>query len=53
MSERDADEEDDKPQRLWPVHCVQGTGGAEIIEEIDAGKLDVRVRKGMEEGMEM
>lgn len=40
-------------QRLWPVHCVQGTSGAAIIDEIDANKFDLRVRKGMDERVEM
>ena len=40
-------------QRLWPVHCVQGTSGAEIIHEIDARKLDLLVKKGMDERVEM
>ncbi|KAL8950062.1 MAG: hypothetical protein Q9222_003885 [Ikaeria aurantiellina] len=37
---------------LWPAHCVQGTPGAEIINEIDKGKFDTVVDKGTEEGME-
>ena len=42
-----------KPQRLWPAHCVQNTHGASIIPEVDTGKIDVFVRKGMDEKMEM
>ena len=40
-------------QRLWPVHCVQGTSGAEIIDEIDVSKVDLAVKKGMDERVEM
>jgi nicotinamidase-related amidase len=40
-------------QRLWPVHCVQGTSGAEIIDEINASKLDLIVKKGMDDRVEM
>lgn len=38
---------------LWPVHCVQGTKGAEIIPEIDVSKLDEVVEKGKDSGLEM
>ncbi|EXJ83530.1 hypothetical protein A1O1_07153 [Capronia coronata CBS 617.96] len=40
-------------QRLWPVHCVQGTKGAEIIDEIDVSKVDIKVKKGMDARVEM
>lgn len=40
-------------QRLWPVHCVQGTSGAEIIDDIRVGKLDLMVKKGLDERVEM
>lgn len=40
-------------QRLWPDHCVQGTTGAEIVDELDAQKADLVVRKGMDERVEM
>lgn len=40
-------------QRLWPIHCVQGTSGAEIITDIDVSELDLMVKKGMDERVEM
>ncbi|KAJ9502773.1 NAD(+) salvage pathway protein [Exophiala xenobiotica] len=40
-------------QRLWPVHCVQQTNGAEIIDEIDLSKIDTFVKKGMDSRVEM
>ncbi len=30
----------------WPVHCVAGTAGAEYHPALDAGAVDVHVRKG-------
>lgn len=40
-------------QRLWPVHCVQGTRGAELIPELDASNADINVKKGMDARVEM
>ncbi|KAL2401467.1 hypothetical protein ABEF93_006360 [Exophiala dermatitidis] len=40
-------------QRLWPIHCVQNTRGADIIEEIDLSKVNVNVKKGMDARVEM
>ena len=34
------------PQVLWPVHCVQGTRGAELHEGIDRSRLSAVFRKG-------
>lgn len=39
--------------RLWPDHCVQHTKGAELIGELDVGKVDRVVEKGMDERVEM
>jgi len=39
--------------RLWPVHCVQGTPGAELIPELDTSKLDVAIEKGTDARVEM
>jgi len=30
----------------WPVHCVQGTSGAELHPEIDRSRIDLVVDKG-------
>lgn len=38
---------------IWPVHCVQGTKGAEIIPEIDVSKFNHIVRKGRDKRVEM
>ncbi|KAK8240596.1 pyrazinamidase/nicotinamidase-like protein [Phyllosticta capitalensis] len=39
--------------RLWPVHCVQGTPGAQLIPELDTARLDGVVEKGMDARVEM
>ncbi|KXJ96235.1 Isochorismatase-like protein [Microdochium bolleyi] len=39
--------------RLWPVHCVQNTPGAELVPELDAARLDRVVDKGMDKRVEM
>jgi nicotinamidase-related amidase len=38
---------------LWPVHCVQGTKGAEIAPELNVSKVDRIVEKGMDKRVEM
>jgi len=38
---------------LWPVHCVQGTWGAEPPEGLDVHKADGIVKKGLNEKVEM
>jgi len=40
-------------QRLWPAHCVQGTKGADFIDEFLLENVDVVVQKGMNEKSEM
>lgn len=42
-----------KPQQLWPVHCVAGSPGAEMIPEIDTGRIDLFVQKGKHSQVEM
>src|SRR4051794_14013552 len=34
------------PQMLWPVHCVQGTRGAEFVDGLDRSRVAHVVRKG-------
>lgn len=34
------------PQTLWPVHCVQGTQGAEFAPGLDAGRITRVFQKG-------
>lgn len=54
MSNLVANKPDQKmQQRLWPVHCVQGTEGAELVPELDKDKIDLVVEKGTDERVEM
>jgi nicotinamidase/pyrazinamidase len=34
------------PQVLWPVHCVQGTTGADFHAALHTGRADLVIRKG-------
>lgn len=36
------------PQVLWPIHCVQGTAGADFYPELDTSGLDGIFQKGMD-----
>lgn len=36
------------PQVLWPVHCVQGSFGAEFHKELETKKIETIFRKGMD-----
>jgi nicotinamidase/pyrazinamidase len=35
---------------IWPVHCVQGTEGAELHPDLDTGPIDVVIEKGQDPG---
>jgi nicotinamidase/pyrazinamidase len=37
---------------IWPVHCVQGTDGAELHPALDTGPVDVLLDKGQDPGTE-
>jgi nicotinamidase-related amidase len=39
--------------QLWPDHCVQSTKGAELLPELDVGKVDHIVEKGQDMRVEM
>jgi nicotinamidase-related amidase len=45
--------EEAQTTRLWPIHCVQGTKGAELVPELDVSKVDRIVEKGMDKRVEM
>ena len=36
------------PPAIWPVHCVQGTPGAELYPALDQAKVDVIIDKGQD-----
>jgi nicotinamidase/pyrazinamidase len=44
----DVIELDGLPQVLWPVHCVQGTRGAEFAPGLEVGRIGHVTRKGMD-----
>ncbi len=35
-----------EPPGPWPVHCVQGTSGAELHADLDRGPIDIVIDKG-------
>ncbi len=37
-----------QPQVLWPVHCVQGTAGAELAPDLERAKIDKVFFKGVD-----
>lgn len=39
-------------QMLWPIHCVQGTKGAEFHPGLDVKSVRFIVRKGMNKGID-
>jgi nicotinamidase/pyrazinamidase len=40
------------PQTLWPVHCVQGTPGAELANELQRGRIVKIFPKGTDAGID-
>lgn len=40
------------PQVLWPVHCVQGTGGAAFHPDLHTDRADLILRKGFRPGID-
>lgn len=40
-------------QLLWPVHCVQNTPGAELVDTLNTSTIDLVVEKGTDERVEM
>ncbi|HTV42691.1 MAG TPA: bifunctional nicotinamidase/pyrazinamidase [Candidatus Sulfotelmatobacter sp.] len=40
------------PQTLWPVHCVQGTKGAELAPGLDRKQISRVFQKGMDPGVD-
>jgi len=41
-----------QPQILWPVHCVQGTPGAELAPDLEIGKIEKTFYKGIDPGVD-
>lgn len=40
------------PQVLWPVHCVQGTSGADFAPDLDLGRIARIFPKGTDPGID-
>src|SRR6266702_2217980 len=40
------------PQTLWPVHCVQGTHGAELAVELNRDRIANTFQKGTDAGID-
>ncbi|KAL4728993.1 NAD(+) salvage pathway protein [Fusarium chlamydosporum] len=38
---------------LWPIHCVQGTPGSELVPELDVSRVHAVIEKGQDEKVEM
>jgi nicotinamidase/pyrazinamidase len=36
------------PPSIWPVHCVQGTAGAELHPDLEQAKVDAVIDKGQD-----
>ena len=47
------DSTDARPSTLWPVHCVQGSAGAQLLPELNASAFDLVLDKGMDKRVEM
>lgn len=43
---------DDIPQILWPVHCVQGSDGAELHADLDISKVKKIFHKGSDKNID-
>jgi nicotinamidase/pyrazinamidase len=39
-------------QTLWPVHCVQGTSGAEFVPGLERDRIEKVFRKGTDAGID-
>lgn len=40
------------PQMLWPVHCVQGTRGAELVDPLKRERIATVIQKGTDPGID-
>src|SRR3982751_932468 len=40
------------PQTLWPVHCVQNTTGAALVQALEKGMISHIVQKGTDPGID-
>ncbi|MEM6396318.1 MAG: bifunctional nicotinamidase/pyrazinamidase [Bacteroidota bacterium] len=40
------------PQVLWPIHCVEGSFGAELVSQLDQSKITKIFQKGTDPGID-
>ncbi|MEO0789251.1 MAG: bifunctional nicotinamidase/pyrazinamidase, partial [Bacteroidota bacterium] len=40
------------PQVLWPIHCVEGSFGAELVSQLDQDKITKIFQKGTDPGID-
>ena len=40
------------PQTLWPDHCIQGTKGAELHDQLEWPKAELLIRKGFRKAID-
>jgi nicotinamidase/pyrazinamidase len=40
------------PQVMWPVHCVQGSRGAELHDSLERSRITAVFRKGIDPGVD-
>ncbi|KAK5987067.1 Nicotinamidase [Cladobotryum mycophilum] len=48
-----ADAAENYTTTLWPVHCVQGSSGAQLVPELNLREVDAVIDKGMNPTVEM
>jgi nicotinamidase/pyrazinamidase len=41
-----------QPQTAWPDHCIQGSFGAELVSNLDVGRISKIIRKGMDQSID-
>ncbi len=46
----DSHSKDDKEFKIWPKHCVEGTKGAEVVDELKPEESDFIVKKTTYDG---
>lgn len=43
---------DGRKQKLWPVHCLQSSRGAELADSLEKGRIARVIHKGTDEGFD-
>ncbi|KAF4552706.1 Nicotinamidase-like protein [Elsinoe fawcettii] len=48
-----ANSDETETTRLWPDHCIQGTPGCDLVDELEFNKCDHIIEKGQDARVEM